>query len=528
MSFISASVPLASYRRGNTDEAIEIAGKVLALDPNAAEAHLCLGLIAFRKGEAAAAMDAFRKCTVSRSGEWVLERVRDDFARWGIPAMGRDIAMRFGGFLRSNLSPLGPVLPSDLRRADHSYVNVVGTSYVRSFGGNPAFFPLFIGMGPTMLLLTEETAAVSRRKFHENLKRLDPARDTVLVLNGDTYYHATNLLKIRTSDSPHATADDLALMDSVAQRHEPILLDARKQITGRVMLLGATPSYSPLMDQLSAHLNQRLKAVCERVGVDFLDWWDHLADPVTQHLHAKHSANAYPGDVHFSLATTELFMSLLKDDGVFGPDIVPSYDFDWTHVFECEIDKSERTRIWCEPGVTPNNAFKSNKIASSHLGQRAADLLCCLAAQKAEQTFAMVNVRDGHTPISLPPQVHSGCVALTDSLPNRRVAQMVLDFYGRADVQLRLCDDEALADLTGAAFTYLILIIHPDTASDDEHRCNEVLARIGPCPNVIIMTPLPERLAQLRLNGRSVATQIAISNRHVPEVWHQYTVAIAR
>ena len=282
------------------------------------------------------------------------------------------------------------------------------------------------------------------------------------------------------------------------------------------------------MDQLSMHLNQRLKPVCERTGVEFLDWWPHLADPITQHLRSDHSANAYPGDVHFSLATTELFMSLLKDDGIFGPDTTPSYDFDWTHVFECEIDKSERTRIWCEPSVTPNNAFKSDKIASSHLGQRAADLLCCLAAQKPEQTFAMVNVRDGHTPISLPPQVHSGCLALTDTSPNLHVAQMVLDFYGRADVNLRLFGEHALDELTNAAFTYLVLIIHPDTADEDEHRCNEVLGRIGDCPNVVIMTPLPERLPRLQLDGKSIVSSIGISNRHIPEAWHSYTLAIAR
>lgn len=528
MTFISRAAPFASYRAGKQDEAIEIASRILEQDPYAAEAHMCLALIHLRRGAIPETAEALRNCANSRSGEWILERLRADFGRHGVPPLSRDLAMRLGAFFRSNLSPLGPALAQPQRKAQHDYTNVVGTSYVRSFGGNPAFFPLFIGMGPTMLLLTEETTAITRRKFAENLKRVDSSRHTLLVLNGDAYYHATNFLKLRETESPTATEVDLDLMDKVAERHEAILSDARKQISGRVLLLCSTPTFSPLMDQLSARLNQRLGSICERNGVTFLDWYGALSDPTTGHLRHDYSANAYPRDVHFSLATTELFISLLKGEGIFAPQTPISSGFEWTHVFDVEVEGSERTRIWCEPSVTPNNAFQSHKIAASHLGQKAADLLCCFTATRPEQTLAMVNVRDGYMPIALPPQIHSGCIALTDTSANLHAAQMVLDFYGRSDVQLGLCDEAALDQIKGANFDYLLLAIHAETTDEDERRCNEFLARVGTCPNVLIMTPFPQRIEHLQLNGKKVVSTITVSNRHLPEVWRNFTIFIAR
>jgi hypothetical protein len=165
--FISATAALSAYRAGRIDEAVAYAGEALARDPTAAEAHLCLALIALRRQDVPAMIEALRACARSRSGEWIMEGLRADFEKLGMPQLSSDLAFRLGGFLRSKLGPLGPAPQPEQRRSDHVFANVVGTSYVRSFGGNTALFPLFIGMGPTMLLLTEEAAAVSRRKFFE-------------------------------------------------------------------------------------------------------------------------------------------------------------------------------------------------------------------------------------------------------------------------------------------------------------------------------------------------------------------------
>ena len=396
-----------------------------------------------------------------------------------------------------------------------------------SFGGNTAFFPLFIGMGPFTLLLTDDAAAITRRKFVENLQRLDTTRDTVLILGGDPYYHATNALKTRTTNSLTATSEDLAYMDRAAERHEGVLSDARKIISGRVLLMCAPPTQSDLMMQLARHLNERLRPICDRTGVTYLDWWDVLADPQTQRLRPEYCVNAYPGDIHFTAETTALFIGLLKAQGVFDGRVEATTDFSWTHVFECEVNRHERTRIWCEPSITPNNAFKSNKIASSFLAQRTADLAVALLAQGSEQTIVMVNVRDAYMATLIPASAQSGCIALTDTADNQKVGQMVLDFYGRSDVLLRRFVGVPESTLLSGAFGILLLCVHPDTAADDETRCNAVLRCICSVGTVLIATPYPDRLSNLDLGNRAIVSTVELANRHIPESWHRFVVAIA-
>jgi hypothetical protein len=356
---------------------------------------------------------------------------------------------------------------------------------------------------------------------------MDGSRDTLLVVGGDAYYHHRDLLKTRTHQEDGPQEEDFELMRTVARRHGPILADARKQVSGRLFLLGSTPTYSAFVDELALRLNDLLRPLCAEHGIELLDCWEDLADPVTQRLRADYSANAYPGDIHYSLAATPIFIDALKAHGVFGPETTSQADFEWTGVYECEIDKSERTRIWCEPSVSPNNAFKSDKIASSHLNQRMADLLVCLAAQGAGRTIAMVNVRDGGPAVFVPPQVQAGCLALTDTEQNHRAAQMVLDFYGRSDVQLQLQTPQAIEALAGAQFWCLLLCLHPDTHEADLRRCNEVLRRIGPCQLVVIATADPDCVGDLELGARQVRNAIQISNRHIPEKWRRYTLFIA-
>ncbi len=523
MTFRSAAGPHLLYRAGKHDEALALAMHLTASNPYEVEAQMTAALIHFRRNAVPETIEQLKACLVSRSAEWILERLRQDLLAFGRPPIRKDMGFRVGALLRSNLGPLGPALAPAQRLASHEFMNVVGTSYVRSFGGSPAFFPLFIGMGPTMLLLTEEMSAVTRRKFKENLKRVDPTRNTMLVVGGDPYYHVVGLQQAGAQRPNGPTAEDLAVMDIVAERHAGILDDAKELITGKLMLLGATPTQSDLMTPLCRRLNAQLKTLCAEKGVIFLDWWDELADPATGHLKAEYCANAYPGDIHFTLSTTRRFMELLKQDGLFGESVVPGCDYHWSHVFECTVDASEKTRIWCEPSVTPRNAFQSHKVASSHLNGLVADLLTAIAADQPDQTFLMMNVRDAYLPVALPAQVHVGCRAFTDTPDNLRVGQQVLDFYGRRDVTLGLSDD--LSDLDGPGFSQVVLLIHPDTAEADEARCNAALARLRSAPSIIVGTPFPERIGALNLGQRKV-NPFGISNRHIPEQWRNYTVAV--
>lgn len=523
MAFRSRSAPRALYRAGKHDEALALADHATALNPYDVEAHMTAALIHYRRGVVPETIARLKSCLAARSGEWVLERLRQDFMAFGRPPIRKDMGFRLGALLRSSLGLLGPALPAEHRIAKPEFMNVVGTSYVRSFGGSPAFFPLFIGMGPTMLLLNEEQTAVTRRKFKENLRRVDSTRNTMLVLGGDPYYHVLGLQQAGSERPDGPTQEDLDAMDTVATRHIGIMEDAKALISGKLMLLCVTPTQNDLMNALCRRLNQRLKEICADRDVIFLDWWDELADPKTGRLKAEYCANAYPGDIHFTLSTTKRFMELLKEDGLFGESITPSCDYDWTHVFECVVDESEKTRIWCEPSVTPRNAFQSHKVASSHLNGLLADLLTAIATDQADQTFLMMNVRDAYLPVSLPPQVHSGCHAFTDTPENLVVGQQVLDFYGRRDVQLGLGGD--LSELSASGYSHLVFLIHPDTYRADEARCNVVLATVQNYQSIIVGTPFPDRIGSLNLGARK-ANPFGISNRHIPEQWRNYTAFV--
>jgi hypothetical protein len=522
---LTASAAHAAYRAGNADQALDITGRVLAANPSDPTAHLVRGLIAFRRGDGPQAVAALKGCLAARSGEWLFERVQQDSGRLGRPDASLETALKVGGLLRAALPQFGPVAPPPLRRADHEYVNVVGSSYVRSFGGSPALFPLYIGQGPFTLLLDDVSAATTRRMVAANLKRLDPRRNTLFALGSDPSYYL-QLLGKRGETRPSGVIDaDFAAMDAVARRHRLMLSEAQALISGKVILLGITPHFDDQTNVLGIYLNRRLRMECEAAGVGFIDAWDALVDPATGRLREDLAAKAYPGDAHFAVEATEIFIELLKAGRHLGAEVPAVSDFRWSNVFEAHIDPSDKTRLWCEPSVHPKNTFQSHKIASAHLEHIVADLLTSLAAERPGQTMLMANVRDAHLPNAVLSHVQAGCLAFTDSEANLAIGRVVLDFFGRADVRLELPDR---LDLIGeGAWDWLTLLIHPDSVDADEARCNAILDRLPETVGVVVGTPRPDRLDALRLGGRRIASA-GVSNRHVPEEWRQYTIAVGR
>lgn len=525
MSVLTAAGAQAAYRTKRPDDALAMADQVVAQNPHDAAAHLVRALVLLRRRDIAPSIVAMRACLRVRSGEWLLERCRRDVELHGVPALTQAMAIMLGGLLRGSLPQYSPPLPPELRRAQHDYINVVGSSYVRSFGGSPAVFPLYIGQGPYTLFLDEISAATTRRMVMANLKRVDPRRNTLLILGSDPSYHLQQV-RMRGEDRPDGViAADFAVMDAVAERHGVMLSEAKALITGKVILLGVTPHVHDETNVLGLYLNSRLKTVCAEVGVEFLDAWAALVDPATARLREELSAQAYEGDAHFKTEATELFVTLLQEAGYLGRDAPTASDFRWSHVFEAEIDPADRTRLWCEPSIHPRNAFQSHKIASAFLEKVVADLLIGLSIQPPSQPLLMVNVREAFLPSVLPAHVHSGCLAFTDGQDNLKVGRTVLDFFGRLDTRLELPDSfDTIGD---QIWDRAVLLLHPDSLEADEARCNAVLSRLPDSTGVIVGTPRPDRLERLRLGGRKVFNA-TIGNRHIPEEWRAYSVAVAQ
>jgi hypothetical protein len=524
MLFLSQA--FAAYRAGQHDRALELTAAIIETDPNCADAFLCEGLIHRRRANIRGVLSSFQKCVALRPGEWLVEKLRADQAWQPLTNTTLEDAMALGGLLRARLPNVARALPAQHHKAAQQCINVIGTSLVRSFGGNDSLFPLFIGMGPTTNVLTDGNFAVARRKYADNLRRLDTRRPTMIVLNAEIYYHILDHLGTRPHRSKSITAADRELVVVLAERYRILLSDLKLIVGGRLLLLGQTPTFDPLMNEMSLDLNRRLAVICADIGVTLLDWWDDLVDPQSGMLRAELSAKAFPDDIHFDLSATGLFINKLCALGILGESTQAAHNFEWSHVFECEIEPSEKTRIWPEPSVSPNNAFTSHKIAAAHLGGRLADLMVTLLSLQTCPSILFVNCRDAWLPVNVPPQVVAGVVALTDTAANLSLGQMVLDFYGRSDITLMQQNDEALNRLRDQKFTFLVICLQPDTYHEDLGRATRVMGCVARPQNVIVTTPFPARLNEFGGLGFDSVVLTRIGHRHVPERWRETTLAM--
>lgn len=514
---------LAMFRSGNATGALAMANGVLETDPYSADALLTRAMVRLSQGDIKNAIPDLRVLADLRSGDWLFDRLHYELMARTRVNLKLDDAMKLGAFLRARLSPLGPPMATDRRRARHTFVNVLGTSFVRSFGGQTCFLPIFVGMGPDMLFLTDAAAAATSRRIIENLKRLDLARPTVLSIGSDAYYHITNLLKLRKNETAPLEDADFAIMEQVAARHLPMLEAAKKLSKGRLLLLCSTPAQDDRMNVLSRHLNKHLAEICAKAGVEFLDWWQDLADPVTDRLADRYCANAYPGDIHFSLETTTVFVRKLKEIGVFDRDYEERTNYEWSHVFECDVGVGDKTRIWCEPSVTPANAVKSHKIAATHVYGKVADFMTAMTIASGPQTALYVNVREGYLPTAFPVAVVSRSVALTSSAKDADMARAVMDFWGRSDVVVR---DESQGALAGFTPSLLVGATYPATMDADMDALNSVLSRHPAIPTVAILLIEPSQVQWLKLPGYGLRAQMTIGHRFVPEAWQRATLFV--
>lgn len=251
-----------------------------------------------------------------------------------------------------------------------------------------------------------------------------------------------------------------------------------------------------------------------------------MAEAETNLLRGDLSANAFPEDIHFSLSITGLFIDKLRALGVLDERALPKQDFEWSHVFECEIEASEKTRIWPEPSVSPNNAFRSHKIAAAHLGGRL-DLMVALLALQVSPSLLVVNSRDAWLPTNVPNHVVAGARRPRQIRPpNLGLGQMVLDFYGRSDVVLVQQEPAALHRLQGVGLASVVLCLHPDSYTADVERARQVMQCVSKPQHVIVMTPFPDRLNELAGMGFGSITLAKIGHRHIPEQWHETAVAM--
>jgi hypothetical protein len=429
-------------------------------------------------------------------------------------------AAQLGKALMGLCPRLGPPLVAR-RPARARSITVMGTSHVRFFGVHDVFFPLFIGMGPNTLCLTQQSHEVARRKILANLARVDRDADLILDLGAEPFYHVQNILETRPGQEAEVTPDDLACMAATAGRYETLLGEVRDRLRGRLIFFNVLPTHDPIGNALSLVLNDHARTICGRLGIGFLDIWDTLLDPASGGLRRELAAKAYNDDTHLSEEAIPIVLDALRRMGVAVEDTVADCDPVWRHVYAFPVTEGGATRIWCEADVIPANAFRSEKVAASFVANAALEVLLPIIAAHPSARVLMLNVKDGFLPITLPPASAAQVIGVCDSVRALHAAERVAAFAGRDDIAL-VADSEVLqVRLAGRSFDLTIVAVHPASVERDLARSGMLLSGVTPGAVCVIG---PADLFRTQQIPRKLATRrfYPLGNRHLAGKWQDY------
>ena len=505
------------YRAGRLQEAAAACERRLSERPDAADARLYLGLTMLRQAQARPAIKCLKVIDGAIDGHALLATLRT-----GLDGHDLDLqsAMALGGFLRTTFARLQP--RCDQPVADR-YINVLGSSHARSFGTHPIFFPLFIAIGRTCLVLTEPLFQATRRKFLENLARLDGSQDIIVMLGGDPRLHLENLAGTRPGGGPDLTDADRRLMRVAAARYGEILREIKQQVSGRLILYNVLPTFDLRVNELTRFMNDELKRVCAEIDVIFLDICDAILDPRSGLLRQDVAAVAFKGDFHLNDSALPIVLDRLRELGVLDDDADRACGFRWSYVFGYSVSPGEESRIWCEPDVSPSNALTSDKVACSLLANSALDYLSVNLLNRTDARVLMVNVKEGYLPLNAPAGLMARCVAVADNAEYARMARRIAHFSGRTDIEFTTFGTPDMERLREAAFDLVVVNLHPDTLAEDCRRAHEVLARVS-AETMHVLSPQPDAIAKLGPAARRVDRILTIGNHHIPAKWRQFSV----
>jgi len=318
---------------------------------------------------------------------------------------------------------------------------------------------------------------------------------------------------------------DYSLMQACAVRYRPILEEVRRLLpTGSVAMLGSTPNFHRNANALSVHFNQHLRVLCGQYDIVFVDVTNRLLDPATNLFQSRFSARAFNDDPHLNDAGLEVVTRALCAVGFLPPDALGRPKFDWSNVFQFNIVETEVTRIWCEPGVSPNNAVRSPKIACSFISEAVADLLTVECLERKASSLALFNVRDGFLPASLPCALKAECVSMSLDIADHFAARRVLAFAGRPDILLIRPDQDSLGDMNLDCDGGVVMA-YPGSFSVDVEKARAFVAKTT-LQWLMVVGP-----AEMPVNwpvelGYRLQKSMFVKNSHIPEVWREFSVCI--
>ena len=504
---------------GDLVQAVQLCDEALSEGPSI-QGHILAAACALRGQPVSKVVSHLRNAAALAPFETVLAGFS---ALLAIAPLSAEAAAAIGAWINNSLPRVGPPLPARLVRT-RRHINVLGTSHVRFLSGHDLFFPLFIGMGPDTLVLTEERFELCRQKVIDNLARVDPAMDVMIVLDSEPYYHAYNNFGTRPDAEPELTDADRAMMQVVCDRYETILAEVQAKISGRVLLLNALPGYLPVITQLAAYLNTLTRPMCERRGFSFVDIWDDIYDAETSGLRRDLAAQAYTDDTHLSEKAIPVLFEALRRARVSGAEADPAQLFGYGYLHSFAVAAGGETRIWPEADIIPANAMRSEKVAAAHVGKKALDTIAGLLAARPRARVLFTGVLEGFLPLNLPAALMGQCIAVCDTPAGLEVAQRIANFAGRDEIKFTAWRPDLVELIKGRVFDLVVVNIHPDQGPTGLANAAAIL-EVVTAQSLMIITP-DEAAAAGLFKDRPAPRAIPIGNRHIPERWHESRLLI--
>lgn len=402
------------------------------------------------------------------------------------------------------------------------FLNVLGTSHARSFGANSYYLPIFAGIGRTMLVLTEESFRLTREKVSQNLRRLDKSQDIMLILGGEPRLHYENFLNTRSQSGGYLSDDDFQLMDLVGQRYMEIAKEVETQVNGKVAIYNVLPTFDPKVNLLTERLNKEIALLCTGSSILFVNVINDLMDSKTGGIREEFTAHAYEGDFHLGIKALPVITDKFKELG-----LVPDYastanDFDWNYVFTFQFSPHEPSRIWCEPNVSPNNAFSSWKIAATFVAGRAIEyIIGHFVFNNMVQNITFINSMEGFLPLHFPLGISNSLKAVSLNDKENAMAVRIANIMGRHDCHFTIVNQEAAAPINEKEM--LVYTILPHQADDQRKVFNSFMSR-NEFKYCVVIAPDNGYINRLSINGWKLVDGMEIGNHHLQPEWQKMVI----
>jgi hypothetical protein len=297
------------------------------------------------------------------------------------------------------------------------FLYLLGDSHVRSFANDPGFIPLFVGSGRQARWTDASMAAQATQRLRLSLSRIPPSAPVMLVF-GEPDIRFT---LAETEDSLAERA-----LDACVERRMAAMDRLRSEFPHRIAVLGCVPSARSEISRFVRHYNERLKAECRQSGIPLID----LLRPPICGTDGTAGAEYRADEIHLNARIVPAVRrSLAEVDAEPG---VHAADFTWSDFIRIAVAPDVDARVWGNADVDSS----SPAYAASEMRRTAAAAISAVANGIVCPRLLVLNAREGHVPLSLPPRVGRSIEAVESSSLRRELAQRLLDFAGRDDVSV--------------------------------------------------------------------------------------------